>query len=192
MIVTWRQVVLVVVVVVVVVQLRGQQNMTKSSTSQAIPAVFRRKHAPGKFECLSSAHVGDTKWTAARQTAYSSLAHLDEKIGQCKADCGSALHTGIQREHSPGEVRTHHHVYSGSVTPIYSNMLTGNDEEELCDTLLHESYRSVLGVAVWTVFTWVELAAYVQALQRRAHAPRIKDCERLNLAIRCMKRQVRP
>ena len=33
-----------------------------------------------------------------------------------------------------------------------------------------------------------EFAVYVQALQRRAHAPRIKDCKRFGIVIRHMKR----
>ena len=40
----------------------------------------------------------------------------------------------------------------------------------------------------WAVLTRVELAVCVQALQRRAHAPRITDCKRLNLVIRYMKK----
>ena len=47
---------------------------------------------------------------------------------------------------------------------------------------------SLLGAVAWTVLTRAELAVYVQALQRRAHAPRIKDCKRLNVVIRYMKR----
>ena len=57
----------------------------------------------------------------------------------------------------------------------------------MCDVVLHAAYRSVLGVVAWTVLTRAEQAVYVQALQRRAHAPRIKDCTRFNLVIRYVK-----
>lgn len=67
-------------------------------------------------------------------------------------------------------------------------MFIGKDDEALCDIMLHEFYRSVLGVVVWTVLTRAELAVYVQALHRRAHAVRTKDCRGLNFAIRDMKR----
>lgn len=143
---------------------------------------------PSRFKCLLSVHVGDIKGTAARQTADSLLAHLNDKVSECKVDCGNFLLTGIQHEHSHGFVYTHQYVHIDSATPIESIMLIGNDEEALCATLLHEPYRSVLGVVAWTVLTRAELVVYVQALQGRAHAPRIMDCKRLDLVIRYMKR----
>ena len=39
-----------------------------------------------------------------------------------------------------------------------------------------------------TVLTRVEVAVYVQALQRRAHAARVTDCSRLNVVMRCMQK----
>ena len=79
-------------------------------------------------------------------------------VGQCEVDCSAFLHIAIQHEHSPGEVFIHQCIY--------------------------EAYKSVLGAVVWTVLTRVELAVCVQALQRRAHAPRVTDCKRFNLVIR--------
>ena len=48
-----------------------------------------------------------------------------------------------------------------------------------------------LALSLGTVLTRAELAVYVQSLQRRAHAFRIKDCKKLNLVIRYMKRHKR-
>ena len=146
------------------------------------------KYEPGRLKCLLSMHVGDIKGAAVRKTTDSLLAHLDEMVGPCKADCGNFLHTGIQHEHNPGVVYTHQYVYIGNITPIGFSMLASKDEDGLRDTLIHESYRSVLGAVAWAVITRVDLAMYVQALQRRARAPRIKDCERLSFAIRYVKR----
>ena len=50
---------------------------------------------------------------------------LDLKVGQCKFECGSFLHTWIQHEHSPGVVLTHQHVYVDSISPILPSMLHG-------------------------------------------------------------------
>ena len=140
------------------------------------------------MQCLLSVHVDDIKGAATKEVAASLLKHLNEKVGQCKADYGSFMHTGIQHEHSAGEVFTHQYVYIDSITPIDTTLFTGKDDEEMCDSRLHEAYRSVLGAVAWTVLTRAELAVYVQALQRRAHAPRITDCKRLNTVIRYMKR----
>ena len=83
---------------------------------------------------------------------------------------------------------THQCVYIDSITPIDVGFLIGKDEEDECDTQLHEVYRSVPGVVAWIVLTRAELAVYVQASQRGAHASRIEDCKRLNIVIRYMKR----
>lgn len=70
-------------------------------------------------------------------------------------------------------------------------MLIGEDEAAPCDTVLHAVYRFVLGAIAWTVLTRAELAAYVQALQMRAHAFGIKGCRRFNFVIRHMERHKR-
>ena len=119
------------------------------------------------------------------------LKHLNDKVGQCQADCTSFLHTGIQHESAPGLVVIHQYVYIHSIKPIDVHSLQGKGEESSCDTAMHDAYRSVLGAVAWTVLTRAELAVYVQALQRRAHAPGIKDCKRLNVVIRYMKRHKR-
>ena len=138
--------------------------------------------------CLLSVHVDDIKGCAAKGIADSLLKQLNEKVGQCKAESTCFLHTGIQREAKPGEICAHHYVYIDSVTPIDAHLLQVKDEEGLCDIALHDAYRSVLGAVAWIVLTRAELAVYVQALQRRAHAPRIEDCKRLNVVIRYMER----
>ena len=60
----------------------------------------------------------------------------------------------------------------------------GKEEETLCGVVLHESYRSVLGAVAKVVLTRAELAVYMQTLQRRSHALKIKDCKRLGFVIR--------
>ena len=146
------------------------------------------KPTPGNLQCLLSVHVDDIKGTAPKAVAESLLAHLNASVGSCKADYGSFLHTGIQHEHSPGVVFTHQYVYVDSVKPISSDLYIGKEDEALCDAACHEAYRFVLGAVAWTVLTRTKLAIYVQALQRRAHAPLVTDCKRLNLAIRYMKK----
>lgn len=153
-----------------------------------IRRLFSQTYGPGTLQCLLSVHVRDINGTAPRQIADSSLAQVNKKLGQRTADYGSCLHTGIQHEHSFGVVFTHQYVYVGSITQIQPSMLYNKDEGELCDTALHEAYRSVPGALAWAVLTRAELSVYVQVLQRRAHAPRVKDSKRLNLVIEHMKR----
>ena len=62
------------------------------------------------------------------------------------------------------------------------------DEEVLCCVVLREAYMVVFGAIAWIVLTRAELAVYVHALRRRAHAPRISDCKRLNIVIEYVER----
>lgn len=136
--------------------------------------VAAQEYTRGNLQCLLSVHVDDTKGCATEDVADGLLKHLSDKVGQCKADCISFLHTGIQHESAPGSIFTHQYVYIDSIEPIDVHSFQGKDEDSLCDIAMHDAYRSVLGAVAWTVLTRAELAAYVQALQRRAHAPRIK------------------
>ena len=142
----------------------------------------------GNLQCLLCVHADDTKGAATKETAESSLKHLNSKVGQCKADCNSSRHTGIQHEHSPGAVLTHQHVCIDGITPVDSGLLTGKDEDAVRDVALHEAYKPVPGAVAWIALTRAELAVHVQALQRRAHAPRIVNCKRLNTVTRHMER----
>lgn len=97
------------------------------------------------------------------------------------------IREGIQHEHSPSEVHTHQYVYVDNRKPIEVSLLNDKYEEALCDTILHEAYMSVLGAVAWEVLTRAELALYAHALQRRAQAPRIEDCNKLISVIGHMK-----
>ena len=147
-----------------------------------------QEYRKGNLQCLLSVHVDDINGTAPKEIADSLLKYLNDKVGRCKADCTSFLHTGIQHESAPGSVFTHQYVYIDSIKPIDADTLTSKDEDSICDIAAHDAYRSVLGAVAWIVLTRAEVAVYVQVLQRRAHVPRVKDCKRLNVVIRYMKR----
>lgn len=143
-------------------------------------------YAHGGLQVLPSVHVYDIKCPAAKEVAQSLLQHLNDKVGQCKAHYGSSSHIGMQHESQTGAVLIHHYVYIDSITPIDVGLFFGKGEGAECGPQLHEACRFVLGAVAWTVLTRIELAVYVQALQRRAHAHHIKDCKRLNIVIRYM------
>ena len=62
------------------------------------------------------------------------------------------------------------------------------EDEAVANAMVHSLFMSVLGAAAWTCLTRADTCIYIQALQRRAHKPRIKDCRRLNVVIKFMKR----
>ena len=65
----------------------------------------------GNVQCLLSVHVDDIKGNTRKGIAESLLAHLNETVGRCNADCSSFLHACIQHEHAAGVVFTHQYVY---------------------------------------------------------------------------------
>ena len=83
---------------------------------------------------------------------------------------------------------THQCVYINSFILICSRLFIGKDEEIECNPELQGAYRSVFGAVVCTVLTRAGLAVCVQAFQRRAHAPMITDCKRLDIVFGYMKR----
>ena len=62
------------------------------------------------------------------------------------------------------------------------------DEKLVTDTPLQDLFRSCIGAIAWAVLSRADIAVYVQALQRRGHAPRVVDIKRCNLVIRFLRR----
>ena len=141
-----------------------------------------------KLLCILSAHVDDLMGAARRSVAESLLRHLEAAFGPCKAEWGTFLHTGIQHIHSPGRIECHQNEYVDSLRPMSISHLRGSDESSAVDQTTHKSYMQLLGGGAWTVLTRADAAIYIQALQRRAHAPRVVDCRRLNLVVRFLQR----
>lgn len=126
-----------------------------------------RAYAEGNCQGLSSVHAGDVKGCARKGTAEPSLAHANKLVGQCKADCTSFLHTGIQHEHSSGVVCTRQYAYIDSIVPIGSRLFVGQSHVAECGLEIHGACRSVLGAVAWTALTRADLAVYNQVVQRR-------------------------
>ena len=135
--------------------------LEQQQTGEPRPIILQQ-YEPGYLQCLQSFHI------APKHLADSLHVHLNASVGQCKADCSSFLHVGMRHGHASGPVLAHQYVYVGSITPIDAGLILGKEGGSLCGEELHEAYRSVLGTVAWTVLTRVELAVYVQALQRRA------------------------
>ena len=82
-------------------------------------------YVPGNLQCLLGAHVGDIEGAACNGPAEPLLKHFHDKVGQCKADCNSFLHAGVQHECSSGVVFTHRHAYIDRVLLVDNNLFVG-------------------------------------------------------------------
>ena len=141
-----------------------------------------------KLLCILSAHVDDLKGAAPRPIAESLLRHLESHFGKCKAEWDDFMHTGIRHVHQPGVVERHQHEYISALRPMTVSRSLGMTEDSTVDGETHSSFMTLLGGCAWAVLSRADLAVYIQALQRRAHQPRILDCKRLNTVVRYMQR----
>ena len=98
------------------------------------------QYIPGNLHCLFSVRVDDIQGTARSSTADSLLAHLNDKVGRCKAGCDSSMHAGIQREYTSGFVFTHQCAYIGNNTLIGSRLLIWKYQEP--NAMLHCTGRT--------------------------------------------------
>ena len=149
---------------------------------RTLPEVHRKD-----LKCILSVHVDDLKGTATRETATSLLQHLESKVGKCKADYCTFIHIGILHEQTVDGIYTHQFTYIDAIVPIPLEMLKG-DENAFAEKKLHDAYRSCPGSVAWAIFSRPDISVYVQALQRRAHAPRVLDANRCNLVVRYLRR----
>ena len=83
----------------------------------------------------------------------------------------------------------HQNAYAQQLQPIDLKGTRHLAPETLVDSSQHSLYMSLLGGAAWLTLTRVDLSIFIQALQRRAHAPRAIDVKRLNTVVRYAKRR---
>ena len=146
-------------------------------------------HARRKLKCIISTHVDDLKGGATRRDAEALLKHLNVSVGTCTQEWGTFTHTGIEHVQSKEGINTHQNTYAQQLQPIDITTVKDHPDEELATDAFHSLYMSLLGGIAWLVLTRVDISVFVQALQRRAHAPRVCDLKRLNIVTRYAKRR---
>ena len=84
-------------------------------------------------------------------------------------------HTGVEHEQLENGIWCHQTTYIKALQPLATTTLRGKDEDAVVEDELAGRFASLLGGVAWTVLTRTEVAIYVQALQRHASVPRVKD-----------------
>ena len=115
------------------------------------------------------------------------LPHLENNFDNCKSAFDSFVHMAIKHTKKKASDATKQRLHHKSME---TSLFRETPEEDLVSTQAHEKYRSSLGEVAWTAMTQATLAVYIQSLQRRSHAPRGKDCKRLNMVIKYLKREL--
>ena len=127
---------------------------------------------------ILSAHVADLKGACRKEVALQLIAHLEKHFGKVKIDYDEFIHTGVKHERKKDGVMTHQFAYVEQLKPLLVPR-GGNDDAE-AEGEIREGFHSLLGGVAWIVITRGDVMVYVQALQQRSKAPRLRDCRRLN------------
>jgi hypothetical protein len=142
-----------------------------------------------QLKIILTTHVDDLKGAGKRKDAMALLQHLKKEVGDCSEEWNHFTHTGIEHDQNADGVTAHQTKYAQQLVPMVLDKCRNLEAEDLVDSVHHGVYMSLLGGTAWLILTRVDLAVFVQALQRRAHAPRLCDCKRLNVVVRYAKRR---
>ena len=141
-----------------------------------------------KLKMILSTHVDDLKGGATKVIADSLLRHLNETVGDCKAEWHKFTHLGVEHEHSEKGHSQGQAAYILTLRPIDPNLLKGKPDDESAGPELTAKFMSLLGGVAWTVLTATGALVYIQALQRHAQKPTIGHCKRINIVLRYLRR----
>ena len=154
----------------------------------AEPEIYIHHDEKGNLLCILTTHVDDLKCASSKEYAMKLIDHIESKVGTVKQQWDNFTHTGVIHEKTKEGIKCHQDGYISSLTGMDTHGWNEmNDETEVTGSVA-ASYLSVLGAVAWTVITRADVCIYVQALQRRAHKPRVVDCKKLNLVVRYLKR----
>ena len=137
---------------------------------------------------ILSTHVDDLKGGAKKELAMKLLKFLEVEFGPCKNEWKDFTHTGIEHERRPKGIFCHQWKYTQALGSLDLSSYAKQDENMYVREDTHSAYSSLLGGAAWLVLTRSDGSIYIQALQRHASKPRLKDCRRLNIVVRFLKR----
>ena len=144
-----------------------------------------------KLIAICSAHVDDLKLAGEKDIVDHILSTLTQQFGKLKIVNDSFEHCGIWHEYQPSDGSYHLHQNH------FTTRLKLPDMEGISrDTptlLLTEpqiaAYLSGLGSLAWLVQTRMDVAIYIQALQRNAKKPTVSHMLRLCCVIKWCKRK---
>ena len=91
---------------------------------------------------------------------------------------------GIRHKSLAGGYEMDQSEYLAALKPIVSADLTGLSAEDLAPPAAAQLYLSLLMALAYTLQTRLDLAVYVNALQRHAQAPKMLHVRRLNGVVR--------
>ena len=141
-----------------------------------------------KLDGMMAKHVDDIKLAGILLVIEALLYKLYQIFGELKQEWYTFMNTGIQHTLLPdGTMTMDQDAYIQTIKPIRSPLLKRSPPTMNLDRDLHGQFWSLLGVIGFTTMTQAWISIYVQALQRKARAPKMSDLKALNKVAKALK-----
>jgi hypothetical protein len=147
-------------------------------------------HHRGELCLLLSAHVDDLKITGEDTWISWLLQELTARFGELKVQWNEFEHCGLmykQLDDFSVQICQDHYVLG--LKPVDMTAVDCTKTDVALTKLQHSDYLSLLGGLSWLSQSRLDVAIYVQALQRAAKSPNIGNLLRLNLVTKWVRRK---
>ena len=147
-------------------------------------------HVNGNLVALCTKHVDDLKIAGEKKYVDQLLKALEEAFGKPTVQWHTFTNCGVRHIQDPKtfEITLDQHEYITALKPIQHRDLQGLSSETLLEPQMLTLYQSLLGAVAFAVLTRLDIAVFVVALQKAAHAATMLHVRRLNAVTRYMQR----
>jgi hypothetical protein len=144
-----------------------------------------------KLIAICSAHVDDLKLAGEKDIVDHILTTLTQQFGKLKIVNDSFEHCGIWHEYQPsdGSYHLHQNHFTERLKLPDMEGISRDTPSQLLTEPQIAVYLSGLGSLAWLVQTRMDVAIYIQALQRNAKKPTVSHMLRLCCVIKWCKRK---
>ena len=147
-------------------------------------------HTGRTLSLVLSAHVDDLKITGTTDMINWLLEELTARFGALKVQWNKFEHCGlIYEQFSDFSIAVSQNHYTLGLKPIDMTAVDATKIEVALTTSQHSDYLSLLGGLSWLSQTRLDVAIYVQALQRAAQKPLVANLIRINSVTKWVRRK---
>jgi Reverse transcriptase (RNA-dependent DNA polymerase) len=153
-------------------------------------ALYVWKNAAGNMTAVASTHVDDLKLAGEPPTIKIILEALATKFGTLKVQVDSFDHCGVRHiQHANGDITLDQEAYAKQLRLVDMSKINVTDENQKLDDETTRTFQSLLGGLSWLTQTRMDIAIYVQALQRASKNPKIGHLLKLNKVTKWVQRK---
>jgi len=150
-------------------------------------------YVDGSLCCIVSTHVDDLKIAGDKVFVATLIKDIEKQVGKLKiqtAYCGSFEHCGIIHSQTADyTVTIHQNHYVLQLRPVNVSEIDVSRPLTPLNSGQVALYLSLLGALSWLSQTRLDVAIYVQSLQRNAKSPLVEHLLRLNKVCKWVRRK---